>query len=409
MGDHRRAVAPDQVRILRNVVRSYDWGSHTAIAELLGAPSPSAEPQAELWMGTHPSAPSHVVTDEGEVPLDEWIARDPRRVLGSRVAGRFGRLPFLFKVLAAERPLSIQAHPGLEQARAGFDRENASGIPLDAPERCYKDDNHKPELICALTPFFVLKGFRKVDEIGASFDLLGAPELAEAVEALGAASERQALARFFRALLTRDPAVRGAVVERARGVATARAETDPIWRWVRRLAEMFPGDLGVLAPLFLNFARLEPGEAIHLPAGELHSYLGGTGVEIMANSDNVLRGGLTTKHVDAPELLSTLTFSSAAIECLAPAQMASGGGLFVTDAEEFALSVHRTAEGESHEALCERGAEIVLCTEGTIRICSRRSGAVTRLRRGGSAFVPAEIGAYGIEGQGVLYRASAGV
>jgi mannose-6-phosphate isomerase len=402
-------VAPERIRILHNTVRSYDWGSYTEIAELLGAPSPSVEPQAELWIGAHPNAPSRVVTEEGEIPLDEWIARDPERVLGSNVAARFGKLPFLLKVLAAERPLSIQAHPSLEQARTGFDRENAAGIPLDAPERCYKDDNHKPELIYALTPFSALSRFREIAEIAASFELLAARELEEAIAVLQRDSESEGLPVFLRALLTRDAEVREAVVDRARKVAADRGEADPRWRWVQRLAELYPADPGALAPLFLNLVTLEPGQAMYLPSGELHCYLGGTGVEIMASSDNVLRGGLTAKRVDVGELISALTFCSAAIERVAPVQMACGGERFVTAAEEFALSVHRTGEGEIHEVLCDQGAEVLLCTEGAVRICSKRDGTATSLKRGSSAFVPAEADGYRIEGQGTLYRASAGI
>jgi mannose-6-phosphate isomerase len=398
-----------RIRLLRNPVRKYAWGSRTAIPELLGQPSPAPEPQAELWMGAHPSAPSRVVTEAGEIPLDEWIARDPQAVLGADVAARFGgKLPFLFKVLAAEQPLSIQAHPGLEQARAGFARENAAGISLDSPQRCYRDDNRKPELICALTPFHALCRFRVIGEIVAHFETLGARELVGGVSALREQPTPEGLARFFQTWMTLDPEVRKSVLARAGSVAAERGGDAPAWYWVSCLAQLYPNDVGVLAPLFLNVVTLDPGQAMYLPPGELHGYLGGVGVELMANSDNVLRGGLTTRHVDVEELLAILSFASGAVERLAPMQTAAGEEQYVAPVDEFALSVHRMVPGATHEISCDGHVEILLCTQGLVQLRGEFEHAVTSLERGASAFVPAGAQSYRIEGEGTLYRATAG-
>jgi len=360
-------------------------------------------------MGAHPSAPSRVVTEAGEIPLDEWIARDPEAVLGADVAARFGgKLPFLFKVLAAEQPLSIQAHPGLERARAGFARENAAGIPLDSPERCYRDDNHKPELICALTPFHALCRFRVIGEIVAHFEALGARELVGGVTALREQPTPEGLARFFRTWMTLDPEVRRSVLARVGSVAAERGGGIPAWYWVSRLAQRYPNDVGVLAPLFLNLVTLDPGQAMYLPPRELHGYLDGVGVELAANSDNVLRGGLTTKHVDVQELLAILSFSSGSVERLAATQVAAGEEQYVAPVDEFALAVHRMVAGATREISCDGRAEILLCTEGSVQLRGAFERAITSLERGASAFVPAGAQSYHIEGEGTLYRTTAG-
>jgi mannose-6-phosphate isomerase len=403
-------VAPHPILILRNTVRTYAWGSRTAIADLLGAPFPTAEPQAELWMGAHPGAPSRVVTDEGEIPLDAWIARDPEAILGPSVAARFGaKLPFLFKMLAVERPLSIQAHPSLEQARAGFARENAAGIPLGDPKRSYKDDNHKPELICALTPFQALSRFREVGDIAATFEALAVPEFAEIVAALRADPRRDNLARFFRASMTGGSQIQTSALTRARAIASDCGGEDTSWSWVCRLSELYPDDMGALAPLFLNLVTLEPGEAMFLGPGEPHCYLGGTALEIMGNSDNVLRGGLTAKHIDVEELLATLTFAAGPIERISPVRIDAGEERYPAAAEEFAFSILRVAEGTKYNIHCDRGAEIVLCSEGAVRLRSDGDGSQLDLERGESVFVPADAEGYSITGQGTLYRATAGI
>jgi mannose-6-phosphate isomerase len=401
------------IRRLFNPVQEYAWGSTTAIPELLGQSVPADRPQAELWMGAHPRGPSLVEIDGRRVSLAELIAREPEAVLGAEAVARFGpELPFLFKVLAAARPLSIQAHPDREQARAGFDRENQERIPLDAFRRSYRDANHKPEILCALTPFWALKGFRPAAEIFALGEELGLDSLRDELALLQAPTGDGGLKAFFGALM-RLPA-------RRRELACAQAaapgdigagrhlssQRQAMLNWIGRLQRFYPGDIGSLAPLFLNLVRLEPGEAIFLPAGELHAYLEGTGVELMANSDNVLRGGLTPKHVDVPELLRILRFVPASTTRQEIRPAGPGETVFVSPAREFRLS-RLTLSGRSGDIKGRpRSVEILLCTRGEALIRENGSGREMLVRRGGSLLVPAGLPGYAMRGEADLYKAS---
>jgi len=382
---------------LRNTVQRYAWGSRSDIAELIGEPVPSPTPQAELWMGAHPLAPSLVVLDGAEMPLDAWIASDPASILGARTASEFGSLPFLLKVLAAARPLSIQAHPDASQAREGFSRESAAGIPLDSPERCYRDPGHKPELICALKPFSALNGFRPPRSIRALLDALGVDEVRDL------APLDQGLETFFTTLMTSPPALLGRAVDLA-ARAARRLAADPVFDWIVRLHAEHPGDPGVLSPLFLNLVRLDPGQAMALPSGRLHAYLEGAGIEIMASSDNVLRGGLTPKHVDVPELVRILSFEPSDPAPTSAVRVSSTEMAYPPSAREFALSVVRVTPASSHSPAPLHGIEILLCTEGAGRIADLPSGRTLDLARGSSFVVPAS-SSYAIEGDATLYRA----
>ena len=392
------------VHLLENSIQDYAWGSRTAIPDFLGLPAPSSRPQAELWMGAHPKAPSTVLIDRKRERLDELIRRFPEEVLGARAASRFGaRLPFLLKVLAAEEPVSIQAHPTKAQAEEGYARENAAGIPLEAGSRSYRDDNHKPEVLAALTEVWALYGFREPADAAALVRRLQVPGLAPLLRDL----ERSELRGFLSSLLTMEPASRASLVGEAVEAAKRRLG-GPESEWMARLAAHYPGDPGVLAPLFLNLVRLRPGQAVYLAAGELHAYLHGTGVELMANSDNVLRGGLTPKHVDVPELLRTLTFRGERREPLAPQALPAGEAVFATPAPEFRLSIvtlspdHEFRCGEPRE---RRSVEILLATEGSATV-QTRDGPSLALRRGQSCLVAAAAGAYRLTGSGTVYRAT---
>ena len=392
---------------LEGVVKPYAWGSRTAIPELLGR-APGAEPQAELWLGAHPQGAARVLGPDGRATaLDDWIRRDPEGVLGRETARRFeGELPFLLKVLAAEAPLSLQAHPSRDQARVGFARENEAGIPLDAPERCYRDPHPKPELICALTDFHALNRFRDPAEMAARLGELDAPALEPFAAALRKSGGREALMKLFAALWRLDADARAEVLARATGQAELRGAGDAAWRWVGELAARHPGDIGALAPLLLNVVTLAPGQAMFLPAGELHSYLGGVGIEIMASSDNVLRGGLTPKHVDTGELLRTLSFRSGEVEVLAPRPEGAAEAFYDTPAEEFALSCIGLDSGGRHEVAARRGVEILLCTAGSGRL--ECGGETCALARGEALLVPAAAPAWRVEGELTLYRAGVG-
>jgi mannose-6-phosphate isomerase len=390
--------------VLENPVLNYAWGSRTAIAELQGRPAPTDLPEAELWIGAHPKAPSQIVAPAGLGTLDHAIQEDPVAMLGHEVCDRFGNeLPFLLKVLAAAEPLSIQAHPNHEQARRGWERENAEGVPLDAPRRNYRDPNHKPELVSALSSFTALKGFRPLDEIARGLEPVARPDIAPELGRLAREHAPLALRALFARLMTLDPEEQGAVLKRATSEAARRRRTDPAWEWVARLMKHYPGDVSTLAPLYLNLITLAPGEALFLPAGELHAYLEGTAIEIMANSDNVLRGGLTSKHVDVPELLATLLFEGGNPEVLKPVDSGPGERAYRTPAREFELAF--LAVQSEHPFLPNpgRGVEILLGLAGDTRVCV--GGEATSLGPGRSVAIPATLESYVIEGEGRVCRA----
>lgn len=374
---------------LDNPIQRYAWGSTTAIPALLGQ-QPDGGAQAELWLGTHPGAPSKV---RGGGTLEELIAHSPQRLLGDASFEHFGaRLPFLLKVLAAGQPLSLQAHPTLAQAQAGFAREEAAGIPRGAAHRNYKDANHKPELICALSEFQALCGFRKVKD---SVRLLTALGLDTSVLA------GQGLRTYFEQVMTLPKDAQGALVDQLVDAARARLVpgSEKECQLVLRLAALYPRDIGIVGALLLNLVTLQPGEALYLGAGNLHAYLEGTAIELMANSDNVLRGGLTPKHVDVPELLSVLNFGDGPPEVL----RAVGGAeaIYVTPAPDFCLS--RILPGEKSVTLRSRGAQVLLVVEGEVKV----KGEV--LKRGASVFIGADEGAVSVSGRGLVFRATAGI
>jgi len=394
-----------QISLMKNTIQPYEWGSRTAIAELLGEPTPSEKPQAELWMGAHPKAPSQVLIDGRFRSLADEIAASPTDTLGARVTQAFGaRLPFLFKVLAAARPLSIQAHPTIAQAQEGFARENERGVPIDAPDRNYRDDNHKPEIICALTPFWALNGFRPPDTIAATLGEMGLSDIAREIAALGARPDEDGLKRFFTAIMTMDRERQRNVVAQAVLFAGKRAGHADVWEWILNLNEQYPGDIGVLGPLLLNLICLGPGEAMLLHAGRLHAYLDGVGIELMANSDNVLRGGLTPKHVDVPELLKVLAFEETRIKILRP----DDRGAYPSDMREFRLTVLEPTPGEPYEsdARVDRDIQILICTEGEAIVTNVADGSQLPVRKGTSFVVPAAVERYRIDGGATMYRAS---
>ncbi len=381
---------------LRNPIQTYAWGSRTGIADFLGRPSPTDEPQAELWMGAHPKAPSEVEIDGRWRSLAEVIEEHPRQVLGDAVIARHGpTLPFLFKVLAAGQALSIQAHPDRHQAVAGCRREDDLGISRLAPERNYRDANHKPEVILAVTPFVVLRGFREPAEILERMRRLDLPELMpEVARALDAGD----LEGFFGAYMSLDPEPLEAVLARAQ----AKLGDGAADRWVAKLERQFPGDRGVLAPLFLHLRELAPGEAIFTGPGVLHAYLEGVGIELMANSDNVVRGGLTPKHVDACELLRVLRFEPEPPRLLT-STVAGGERRLETVAEELDLGVVDVAPGAGYRGGGD-GVESLLCSGGQ---GSARAGSTELdFGQGDALMVPAAAGSYRIEGSASLYRAS---
>ncbi|MEV8598207.1 mannose-6-phosphate isomerase, class I [Streptomyces sp. NPDC052012] len=377
---------------LANTIRPYAWGSTTAIPHLLGT-EPTGEPQAEMWMGAHPGAPSR--TDRGT--LVEVIDAAPEKELGAASVAKFGpHLPFLLKLLAAGAPLSLQVHPDLEQARQGYEDEERRGIPVDAPHRNYKDANHKPELICALTEFDGLCGFRDPLRAADLLDALGVDSLKPYVDLLHAHPEDAALREVLTAILTADPE------EMAHTVTEAAAACDRLGGAHAPYADIahhYPGDPGVIAAMLLNHVRLQPGEALFLGAGVPHAYLNGLGVEIMANSDNVLRCGLTPKHVDVPELLRIVRFEAGDPGVLRPEATPDGEEVYDTPIDEFRLSRYVLPAGGTTHDLTRSTPQILLCTAGSVRAGEHA------LSPGQSVFVPAGEKAE-VSGAGTLFRAT---
>jgi mannose-6-phosphate isomerase len=377
---------------LRNPIRRSAWGSRTVIAGLQGRPVPSPEPEAELWIGAHPANPSTVSAGGGTaelpasagrqpaapagdgLPLTDLIAANPVQILGEAVYGQFGaRLPYLLKLLAADAPLSLQAHPDTGRAAAGYEAEEAAGVPRDARHRRYVDPYHKPELLVAVSRFVALCGFR---DPAASAELLaglGVPALAPAVAALREGD----LAGAVRWLLT-HPSPAGLVA----AVVDAGAPSP-----ASELASSYADDVGVVVALLLNLVTLAPGEAIFMPAGNLHAYLHGTGVELMAASDNVLRGGLTPKHVDVPELLRVLRFEPLVEPVRRPVPVGPGVVTWPVPVSEFALHRVRLDGDVARVELALAGPRTVLCLAGWVEAADG-VGSVT-LRAGETGFAGA--------------------
>jgi mannose-6-phosphate isomerase len=390
--------------LLQPVIRPYAWGSRYGIATLQGRPVPSSGPEAELWMGAHPSAPSGLERDGRRTTLDAVIAADPDRELGPRCVARFGpRLPFLLKVLSAERALSIQVHPSRAQAEAGFRAENERGLPPGDPARNYSDDWPKPELLCALTPFEALAGLRTPADAAALLRALAVDQLQPLAAGLeqGATDLRGALGSVLR---WPEADLVGRVVGACERLASADGPYAGSCAAALREAPEHPGDLGVAALLLMRHAVLEPGEGVFMPAGGLHDYLRGTGVEVLANSDNVVRAGLTGKHVDVPELLR-LVDPAVTVPVLSPRRLAGAVAEFDTPAPEFRLYlVHLVAEALP---LPGTGPRILLCTEGAVMLHNQAGDAI-KLGRGESCFVSAADGPVWSAGPAHAFVAGAG-
>jgi mannose-6-phosphate isomerase len=443
---------------ITNTPRNYAWGSTSAIATLLGH-QPSGRPEAELWLGAHTGSPA-VVTDparvDGAANLVEWITADPQTTLGTALAASAApHLPFLLKLLAAAAPLSLQAHPTAERARAGFALENAAGIAVDAGDRNYRDPFHKPELIFALSENFeALCGFRGLAEIHRIIEELRALDVATddpqagAIDSLerhltgpdpvqntvdwllrdgrgGDSGEVSWLVERVVALADHAAflADGGAVISFATELAT-----------VRELAQAYPGDPGIVIALLLNRVTLKRGEALYLPAGNIHAYLSGLGVEIMAASDNVLRGGLTPKHIDIDELLAVLDFAPSPVPRLAPIVLAPGVNVYRPGVPDFEL-VHITAEApvpvpipapapaSGRQAggaatsgglratvpmrqVTLHGPAIALCTAGGFLVAG--AGASVTLKRGESVYITPDEGTLTFAGAGEVFLATTG-
>jgi mannose-6-phosphate isomerase len=395
---------------MKNVVQPYIWGSRHALADFLGDTSSPDSPKAELWMGAHPKAPSRVWLNNTWERLDTLIQTDTRNILGESGIKRFeNQLPYLLKVLAADQPLSIQAHPTRQQARKGFEKEEALGIPLSDGHRNYKDRNHKPESICALTPFWGVCGFRHPGDMLPLLRAVLPDNHPDAKKLLEPLTTGLGLRVFFERLVNMPATLREHLVGVIMDAAKPLAERDKAFEWVLTLHEHYPNDIGVISPLILNLFCLEPEEALFLPAGQLHAYFRGMGIEIMANSDNVLRGGLTQKHVDVSELINVLDFSPATVEPLKATIFGPCGCeyRYPSPAEEFILTrLDINPETTYTSPVSSRqSAEILLCTRGEAIIYAEADEEI-HMSRGRSVFVPYGVQSYAVMGDATVYKAA---
>jgi mannose-6-phosphate isomerase len=339
--------------------------------------------------------------------LEKLITQHPVDILGRNVAQRFNNeLPYLFKVLAAAQPLSLQAHPSASQARDGYQRENKQGVPLDSPQRNYRDPHHKPECICALTPFWALHGFREIAEFLSLADRLQLNSMDPLFNILRNQPDSRGLKSFFQQMMTLPPDQKKHLAKQAADAAIKIIQENDVYRWIVTLFDSYPEDIGVLSPLYLNLIMLEPGQALFLPAAELHAYLEGVGIEIMANSDNVLRGGLTPKHIDVAELLDVLDFGERKPNLLSLHPVAEGELVYGCPAKEFALSVIHVSSNTSFASPQERSVEILFCATGNASIKDCGSGKEIELNKGHSVIVPAAATSYTLQGNATFYKAA---
>jgi mannose-6-phosphate isomerase len=384
---------------LKGVVQHYDWGGFDFIPALLGQEHHSYSPCAELWLGAHDGGPSVVESPDGPVPLPELIAAASDQILGASVAARFENvLPYLFKVLDARKMLSIQAHPTIAQARAGFAAEESAGVSLKASTRNYKDRNHKPEVHVALTDFWMLHGFRPLEEIAESLQSVQElqplmPDFSERLALAG--NDAAARSTLLRELYARVMTIPQAEVDSLLDPLISRLEKDSPTNkdlpdfWAVRAAREFPlpdghRDRGIFSIYLLNLVRLQPGEATYQSAGTLHAYLEGVNVELMANSDNVLRGGLTPKNVDVAELMRVLRFDEGKVDIIHGIDAGKGETVFATPAAEFELSRIQCSKDKGYDSGTRTGPDILIVMEG--EVTATADGDKLQINKGESFF-----------------------
>ncbi|HDY7966046.1 TPA: mannose-6-phosphate isomerase, class I [Vibrio vulnificus] len=388
---------------LDNVIQNYAWGSKESISKLFGIENANAQPQAEIWMGAHPNGCSRVAAT-GEL-LSDLIAKDRKNMFGDYTVMRFGELPYLFKVLAADSPLSIQVHPSKRKAEVGFARENELGIALNAPHRNYKDANHKPELVYALTFYRAMNGFRPIEQTLSLFRHLAISSLEKELNALETQPNPNGLRTFFSAIMSlceerQHQALLELDLALARGPKTALERE--VLSYVADFKVHYPNDIGLLSPLFLNTVELEPGEAMFLQAETPHAYVQGTALEIMANSDNVLRAGLTPKHIDVAELMENTSFHITHPEQIKLAPIHKENKLsYPIPVDDFGFDILYSNQDTQQQFV--RGAEIVFCVEGCVAVTVAET--CIALRPGESVFITNDSKVYQYQGDGMLARA----
>ncbi|AOM40082.1 mannose-6-phosphate isomerase [Xenorhabdus hominickii] len=386
---------------MTNNIQHYDWGSKTTLTDIYGIENPDNQPMAELWMGAHPKC-SSLVTDPqtGEtVALNTLIAKEPEKYLGEKIAHQFQRLPFLFKVLCAAQPLSIQVHPDKISAEIGFSKENAEGIPLDSAQRNYKDDNHKPELVYALTPFKAMNAFRPLSEIAQLLSNVSAAH--PDIQVFLQHPTEQNLSLLFSQLLNMHGDQKRLAIAVLK--AALNSHQGAPWETIKKMSAFYPDDNGLFSPLLLNVVELEPGQAMFLYARTPHAYLEGVALEVMANSDNVLRAGLTSKHIDVPELMANLDFTPKSTNHLLTIPKQEKVVLsYPVPVNDFCFSVY--AVSEQPITFENNTASVLFCFEGQVVISSGEQEL--RIFSGESIFLSAIERTVTIHGNGKIAKAS---
>ncbi|MFA0608558.1 mannose-6-phosphate isomerase, class I [Vibrio sp. 10N.222.49.B4] len=384
-----------------NVIQNFAWGSKSSFSQLFDIDNIGNEPQAEMWMGAHPNGCSKVQSSDSKVLLSQLIDVHKDEFLSKQISEKFGELPYLFKILAAESALSVQVHPSKEEAELGFHKEEQAQVPLSAHHRNYRDSNHKPELVYALTSYQAMNGFRAIPEIISLFSGVGVPQLSELLEHFNANPSSEGLREFFVGILSLEGDNKVEAVDSLVSQIEDNA-TQELSSLILTLSEQYPGDVGLFTPLMLNVITLEPGEAMYLDARTPHAYLKGTALEVMANSDNVLRAGLTPKHIDVQELASCTLFEEKPFDALKLAPISENCVLtYPVPVPDFRFSVY---ENPNNELVCPESAEILLPLDAELTL-THDSGEVVTLKKGKSVFIPAYVDEYRISSKGNVAKA----
>ena len=385
--------------LMQNVIQNYAWGSKTSIHELFGIPNPENQTQAEIWMGAHPNGCSTVEWQATNLKLSDLIAKDKTSFLSAKTVEEFGELPYLFKVLAANQALSVQVHPSKQEAEVGYEKENKAGIPLNSPVRNYRDPNHKPELVYALTSYQAMNGFRNFADILHLFQSIKSETLLPLIQKFSTNQTAAGLEQFFTTLLSLSGQEKELALHDL--LSFAHQKTSDISELILELAQTYPGDIGLFTPLLLNVITLNPGEAMYLDARTPHAYLKGTGLEVMANSDNVLRAGLTPKHIDVIELASCTAFKEKPFDTLKlePTVHEFGEQKYAIPVNDFKFSLYPSP----NQAMVKpQSAEIIMAIDEEV-VLSHQSETFV-LQKGQSVFIPAYVEQYTIQSEARVAR-----
>lgn len=386
---------------LKNPIKNFPWGSSTAICDHFGIENPNSDHQAELWMGAHPLASSGIFVNDDDIRLCDAIAQSPEYWLGKQIPASITSLPFLMKILAAEEPLSIQVHPSKSAAELGFALENKKAIPLDAAIRNYKDDNHKPELVYAITPYLAMNGFRELEQIVALFDSLSIASIEDTFAPFKGKPCSSSLKRFFSSVLELTGEKKEqAISELISSLKINGSDLPEEAALIECFQELYPQDIGLFSPLFLNVIELKPGEAMFLYAETPHAYIHGLGIEVMANSDNVLRAGLTPKHIDVEELVNNTKFEPIPFsELTMKPECIEGRDVYPIPVEDFKFDILTPGEGID---ISVSSAEILFCASGSVTVTIDSESRL--ITKGESVVLPAAVEKYSVLGEGQLAR-----